>query len=146
MVNKIGSVEPRRHSPIARYARARKDPRLTLSGQVRRAIGGARANHFVFCGALRCFRLLSGDPLPPCGEIGSMSRRNEYLSNTRPLTGDILLPSPLIDALLCEIEAHAGHSNEADPAKHLEKSAVGKQRVLRPEVGNLPYFWDYSWN
>ena len=40
---------------------------------------------------------------------------------TRPLTGDILLPSSLIDALFCEIEARAGYGNKADPAEHLEK-------------------------
>ena len=40
---------------------------------------------------------------------------------TRPLTGDVLLPSPLVDALFCKIEAHAGHGDQADPAKHLER-------------------------
>jgi hypothetical protein len=39
----------------------------------------------------------------------------------RSLTGDILLPSPLVDALFCKIEAYTGHGDQADPAKDLER-------------------------
>lgn len=61
---------------------------------------------FVFLGCLWSSRLVLGNPFPP------------IQPGTRPLTGDILLPPSLIDALFCEIEAHASYGNEADPAEH----------------------------
>lgn len=44
-----------------------------------------------------------------------------------------MLPPSLIDALFCEIEAHAGYGNKADPAEHLEK----RQRLV--SVVPVPY-------
>lgn len=39
--------------------------------------------------------------------------------STRPLVGDVLLPSPLIDVPLCKIKAHTRHGNKGDPAQNL---------------------------
>ena len=39
--------------------------------------------------------------------------------STRPVAGDVLLPSPFIDVLLGEVKARTGHGNKADPAENL---------------------------
>ena len=41
------------------------------------------------------------------------------------------MPSSLIDALFCKIEAHAGHGDQADPAKHLERDRCIVCTVIR---------------
>lgn len=61
-----------------------------------------------------CLCLVSGTPR------ACQWRHEQQLSEDRPLTSDILLPSPFIDALFREIEAHTGYGNKADPAEHLE--------------------------
>ena len=92
--------------------------------------GRIRANRVLFSRCRPRFLVVSGNPFLPCVVVIDAGKQKKCITNiisltvqpgTRPLTGNILLPSPLIDALFCIIEAHAGHGDQADPAKHLER-------------------------
>jgi hypothetical protein len=103
-----------------------KSGRVVLRAGEPGASDEVRANEVLFSGCLWSSRLVSGNPfLPPC----SRNEKKITITHNPGALGSlltrytILMPSSHVDALFCEIEAHAGYGNEAGPAEHLEGEA-----------------------